>query len=271
MGNLQIQRNKVFPDAAHIQIPINFALVFMAALTFLGTSGSVVTKERMCAGILFEDKLIDVGFGVLANMIRAKVRLDSINTIFISHTHSDHIGDFTGLIWAMAMANRTKPIRVISSTATAAVLEKILELQSTPRGWVKFDINFQRPESVRARYVKTMHLPETLAYRFDVGGSDFVYGGDSLRYDKLAEFARGCDLLIHDATFLDGQESIAKITNHSTARDAGEIATLAGARRLALTHIAPTNEGAHDRYKTEGSAVFDGEVILAQDQLTLSV
>jgi ribonuclease BN (tRNA processing enzyme) len=243
----------------------------MAALTFLGTSGSVVTRERMCAGILFEDKLIDVGFGVLANLIKAKAKLDSINTIFISHTHSDHIGDFTGLMWAMAMENRTRPIRVVSSAATAAVLDKILELQSTPRDWVKFDINFQRPESVGTLYAKTMHHPETLAYRFDTGGSDFVYGGDTLRYDKLAEFARGCDLLIHDATFLDGQESIAKITNHSTARDAGEIARLAGARRLALTHISPSNEGAHEKYQAEGSARFDGEVILARDQLMLSV
>jgi ribonuclease BN (tRNA processing enzyme) len=243
----------------------------MAALTFLGTSGSVVTRERMCAGILFEDNLIDVGFGVLANLIKARAKLDSINTIFISHTHSDHIGDFTGLIWAMAMENRTKPIQVVSSLATATVLDKILELQSTPRDWVKFGINFQRPENVRTRCLKTMHQPETFAYRFDTGGSDFVYGGDTLRYDKLAEFARGCDLLIHDATFLDGEESIAKITNHSTAREAGEIAKLAQARRLALTHIAPTNERAHDRYKAEGSAVFDGEVILAQDQLTLSV
>jgi ribonuclease BN (tRNA processing enzyme) len=225
----------------------------------------------MCAGVLFEDKLIDVGFGVLANLIKAKTKLDSIETIFISHTHSDHIGDFTGLVWAMAMENRKNPIRVVCSPATAAVLQKILELQSTPRDWVKFDINFQSPENVGARYAKTMHYPETFAYRFDNGGSDFVYGGDTLRHDKLAEFARGCDLLIHDATFLDGQESVAKITNHSTARDAGDIAKLAGARRLALTHIAPTNEHAQERYSAEASAAFDGEVILAKDQLTVPI
>src|SRR5713226_105530 len=116
----------------------------MTGLTFLGTSGSVLTKERMCAGILFGDKLIDVGFGVLANLVKSGTRLNSINDVYISHTHSDHIGDFTGLIWAMAMDRRTKPLRVVSSSSTAAALERILELQSTPYAWVKFDITFVR-------------------------------------------------------------------------------------------------------------------------------
>jgi len=104
----------------------------MPKLIFLGTSGSVLTKERMCAGILFEDKLLDVGFGVLTNLIRSGKRLDSINDLYISHTHSDHIGDFTGLVWAMAMEGRTKPLRVVSSSSAGAALDRILDLQSTP-------------------------------------------------------------------------------------------------------------------------------------------
>jgi len=86
----------------------------MTTITFLGTSASVVTKERMCSGVLFQDKLIDVGFGVLVNLLRSGTRLDAINDVYISHTHSDHIGDFTGLVWAMASDNRTKRVRVVS-------------------------------------------------------------------------------------------------------------------------------------------------------------
>ena len=104
----------------------------MPKLTFLGTSGSVLTKERMCAGILFDDKLLDVGFGVLTNLIRSGKKLDSISDLYISHTHSDHIGDFTGLVWAMAMEGRTKPLRVVSSSSAGAALDRILDLQSTP-------------------------------------------------------------------------------------------------------------------------------------------
>src|SRR5260370_18987581 len=114
----------------------------MAKLTFLGTSGSVLTKERMCAGILFEDKLLDVGFGVLTNLVRLGKKLDSINDVYISHTHSDHVGDFTGLVWAMAMDRRTKPLRVVSSSSTAAPLEAILVIQPPPYAWVQLHIAF---------------------------------------------------------------------------------------------------------------------------------
>ena len=153
----------------------------MGSITFLGTSGSVVTRERMCAGILFEDKLIDVGFGVLANMVKAQANLDSINDLYISHTHSDHIGDFTGLIWAMAMENRTRTLRVICSESSGAVLKKILDLQSTPHSWLKFGIDFVRPDSVGLGYIRTVHEPETLAYRFKTDRGDLVYGSDSAR------------------------------------------------------------------------------------------
>jgi ribonuclease Z len=243
----------------------------MATLTFLGTSGSVVTKERMCAGVLFQDRLIDVGFGVLTNLLRSGTKLDAINDVYISHTHSDHIGDFTGLLWAMAMDNRTKRVRVVSSASTASTMEKILELQSTPWSFVKFDIDFVRPEDVAVKTVTTIHDPENLAYRFRTENGDLVYVGDTAKSEKISDFAKGCNLLIHDATFLDGQESVAAITRHSTARDAGNTAKLAGARRLVLTHISPGNEGAEKRYLSEASAAFDGQIVMAKDHQVLTV
>jgi ribonuclease BN (tRNA processing enzyme) len=242
----------------------------MAKLTFLGTGGSVLTKERMCAGILFEDKLLDVGFGVLTNLVRLGKKLDSINDVYISHTHSDHVGDFTGLVWAMAMDRRTKPLRVVSSSSTAAALERILELQSTPYAWVKFDIGFVRPEDVNVKAFTTIHDPENLAYRFQTERGDLVYIGDTAKSEKISEFAKGCDLLIHDSTYLDGQESLAAVTQHSTARDAANTAKRARAKRLVLTHISPGNEGAEKRYLAEASAVFGGRIVVAKDHQILT-
>jgi len=243
----------------------------MAKLTFLGTSGSVLTKERMCAGILFEDKLLDVGFGVLTNLVRLGKRINSINEVYISHTHSDHIGDFTGLAWAMAMDGRTKPLRVVSSSSTAAALKRILDLQSTPYAWVKFEITFVRPEDVGVKSLTTMHDPENLAYRFKTERGDLVYIGDTAKSEKISEFAKDCDLLIHDSTFLDGQEMVAALTRHSKASDAGNAAKLAKARRLALTHLSPGNNGAEKKYLAQASAVFDGRIVVARDLQVLTV
>ena len=253
-----------------MQIPL-VENVCSTMITFLGTSGSIVTKERMCAGILFEDKLIDIGFGVLANLVGMGAKLDAINEVYISHTHSDHIGDFTGLIWAMAMDNRTKPIRVISSTKTASALKRILELQSTPPSFVKFEIDFVRPDETNVGYLTTIHDPENLAYRFRTNAREFVYTGDTAKCKEVAEFARGCDLLIHDATFLDGQESLAALTSHSTAKDAGSIARDARVRRLVLTHVASVNESAEPRYLAQARTSFDGQIITARDHQSLAL
>lgn len=225
----------------------------------------------MCAGLMFQDKLIDIGFGVLANLVRSGTKVGSINEVYLSHAHSDHIGDFTALIWSMAMENRRKPLRVISSESTASVLKRVLRLQATPFSWLKFSIEFIRPENVGVGSVKTVHRPETLAYRFQLNGSDFVYGADTARSPKLNEFAKGSDLLVHEATFLSGQESVAVLTNHSTAGYAGEAAETAKVRKLVLTHISPKNSNLESRYLAQAGKTFDGEVIVAHDNLTISV
>ena len=225
----------------------------------------------MCAGLMVEDKLIDVGFGVLTNLIRSGTMLDSINDVYISHTHSDHIGDFTGLVWAMAMENRTKRLKVVSSAGTASVLERVLELQATPHSWLKFPIDFVRPEDVGVDYIKTLHDPETLAYRFRLDGRDFVYGADTARSERVGQFAKGSDLLVHEATFLNGQESIATITNHSTSKDAGEAANLAKVSRLVLTHISPTNHGSDEKYVAEAGKIFRGAIVVARDNLKVTL
>lgn len=150
-------------------------------------------------------------------------------------------------------------------------MERILDLQSTPYAWVKFEITFVRPEDVSVKSLTTIHDPENLAYRFKTERGDLVYVGDTAKSEKVSDFAKGCDLLIHDSTYLDGQESIAAVTQHSTARDAADTAELAKARRLVLTHISPGNQGAEKRYISEASTVFDRRIVVAKDFQTLTV
>jgi ribonuclease Z len=245
----------------------------MPKLTFLGTSGSVVTKTRACAGFMFEDKLVDIGFGVLSNLLKSDTPLTSINEIYISHTHSDHIGDFTGLVWAMAMAGRKETLLVVSSPTVNSTLKKILKLQSTPEsGFLNFKIKFESPDKKKdVRFHESTHDPENIAFRFKVNKTDFVYTGDTARDLRISKFARNSDILIHDATFLSGQESLAKLTNHSTASQAGEIASKAQVKKLVLTHIAPSNQALEDRYITEARRSFSGEVLVAKDWLTIDL
>src|SRR5207244_11865814 len=104
------------------------------------------------------------------------------------------------------MESRTKPLRVVSSSTAGTALERILDLQSTPYAWVKFDITFVRPEDVGVKSVTTVHDPENLAYRLQTHRGDVVYIRDTANSEKIPAFANGRDLLMHVATYLAGQE-----------------------------------------------------------------
>src|SRR5207244_377873 len=69
-------------------------------------------------------------------------------------------------------------------------------------------------------------------------GRKVVLAGDSGPAASVIEAARGADLLVHEATFLDEELERARETSHSTALDAAQIALAADVRLLALTHLS---------------------------------
>jgi ribonuclease Z len=104
-------------------------------------------------------------------------------------------------------------------------------------------------------------------------GRTVVYSGDTRPCDSTVEVARGCDLLIHEATFSEEENERAQRTGHSTARQAGEVAKQAGARRLVLTHLsARYSERPHVLEREAKRACGDTcEVVVAYDGLVLEV
>ncbi|MCD6572290.1 MAG: ribonuclease Z [Thermoplasmata archaeon] len=70
-------------------------------------------------------------------------------------------------------------------------------------------------------------------------GRKIVISGDTRPLEKLVDFAKNADALIHDATFHSELEETAVEYGHSTAKQAAEIAKRANVERLFLTHISP--------------------------------
>ncbi len=69
-------------------------------------------------------------------------------------------------------------------------------------------------------------------------GRKIVYSGDTVPYEKMVEFAKDADVLIHEATVDSSLEDRANKYGHSSARQAAEIAKKANARSLFLVHIS---------------------------------
>jgi ribonuclease Z len=99
-------------------------------------------------------------------------------------------------------------------------------------------------------------------------GRKVVYSGDTAPCDALRIAAHEADVLVHEATFTDGDLQRARETGHSTARQAAELAREAQVRMLALVHLS-TRHSAAD-CKVEARAVF-GQAQVPRDFDTIEV
>ena len=66
----------------------------------------------------------------------------------------------------------------------------------------------------------------------------YAYMTDTLFRERFADYARGVDLLYHEATYGEEFADMAKANFHSTARQAARMAELCGAGRLLLGHYS---------------------------------
>src|SRR5207247_6278358 len=65
-----------------------------------------------------------------------------------------------------------------------------------------------------------------------------VLSGDTASSATVVEAARGAEVLVHEATFLDEERERAQETAHATALEAAEAAREADVGLLALTHLS---------------------------------
>lgn len=70
-------------------------------------------------------------------------------------------------------------------------------------------------------------------------GRKIVVSGDTRPIKTMIDFAKGADVLVHDATFDSGLEDVAYDYGHATSKQAAYIADKAQVGTLFLTHISP--------------------------------
>ena len=91
----------------------------------------------------------------------------------------------------------------------------------------------------------------------------YAFCSDTAYHEAILPIIKNVDVLYHEATFLQSEESLAKKTLHSTSKEAATIALKANVKQLILGHYSTRYENI-DFFREEAAAIFS-EVVLADD------
>src|SRR5262249_42945883 len=136
-------------------------------------------------------------------------------------------------------------------------------------------------EEVKVSAALVRHPPVAPAYAFRFDGKDrsVVISGDTAYAPELAGFARGADVLVHEAMYVPAVEALINrvpnaarlrahlMNSHTSTEDVGRIAASAGVKALVLSHLVPGDDSSiTDEQWAEGARRhFRGRIVVGKD------
>ena len=256
----------------------------MARLIVLGSAAIVPSMEHDNTHFILQGEesviLIDCGSNPIARMRTVGVHYDDLTDMILTHFHPDHVMGVPILLnnmWFLGQqAGRQR--RALRVYGIHHCLNRVEELMLA-MGWdewpeyfpVAFHKILERPNQLllenndfRITSWPVRHYIPTIGLRIENKHTGFVtaYSCDTAPTDTLYELARHADLFIHEAA-ADKPD-----IGHSTPRQAGEVATRAGAKRLVLIHyqvFGPNGPVAYRHLVDEARETFPGPVEMAED------
>ncbi len=250
-------------------------------LTIVGCSGSFPGPDSAASCYLVEAPydggtfrlLLDLGNGALGPLQR-HVSLDLIDAVALSHLHADHCLDLCSfyVVRKYHPGGPWPPLDVYGPAGAGARLSRAYDLaaedgmsgqftfHSYPDG--EFGLG---PFTVTAARVD--HPVTAYALRISDGDRVLVYSGDTGPCAPLGRLAEECDLLLAEASFVEGADNPPHL--HLTGKQAAVVAETAGAQRLVLTHIPPWHSP--QAVLEEAAPHFAGHLSLASPGATYDV
>jgi ribonuclease BN (tRNA processing enzyme) len=233
------------------------------SLTVLGCDGSHAGAGGAASGYLVRSWTsgtsvwLDAGPGTFANLQRYCDPV-SLDAVVLSHEHSDHWSDIAGFVTAAhhSFDWRRPPLTVL---AAPGIRERLGKEAEGILDWVTVgDGEGREVGGLTMRFSATDHGPVTLAVALEGDGATLGYSADSGPGWALSALGSGLDLVLCEATYTKEHEGTLQ---HMSARQAGESARAAQAKRLVVTHRWPTVAAAAVR--AEAAAAFGGPLAQA--------
>jgi ribonuclease Z len=195
---------------------------------FCGTGSPLPSAKRAqtCTAIIAGERyfLVDAGTGSWENVQAAGVPGARLAAVFVTHFHSDHVGDLSEANLGSWAAGRKAPLSVYGPTGVDSVIRgenDAFSLDSdyrtahhgeeiaapAGRGMRAFAFDGSTPtvilneDGLRVTAFPVKHDPvvPAVGYRFDYKGRSVVISGDTAYSSDLVAAAKGADVLIHEA------------------------------------------------------------------------
>ena len=241
-------------------------------IILLGTGAAIPDPDRNQSAILVTVRgrhyLFDCGHGATHQMVRANVHPATVDTVFLSHLHYDHISEFPFFMISTWITGRETPPVVVGPPDTQFFVDSLLidgAFRKDIEARVQYpqrrknlhvlepDVRECKPgivfedDLVRVGACYVEHIPREISpcfgLRLDtIDGQSVVFSGDTAPCDRLIELARDADLLIHECTFPEKAiefRSKAGIGTwaHTSPTELGRIASEARVNSLVATHF----------------------------------
>ena len=244
-------------------------------VTVIGCSGSFPGPDSPASCYLLEAEgfrlVMDMGNGALG-VLQRHAELFSVDAVCVSHLHVDHCVDLSSY-WVARRYAPEGPQPAIPVYGPRGTADRVAGFggEDAPAIRARFDVRDLDPRVVKEIgpfRITTEHMNhpvETFGFRIEHAGWTLAYSADTGETDALVRLARGADLLLCEASFLDHEQNPPDL--HLTARQAGEYATRAGAAQLVLTHLVPWYD--RKRSLAEAAETYHGPLSAATSGLVL--
>lgn len=248
-------------------------------LTVIGCSGSFAGPRSAASSYLLEHAdtdgrtwrvLLDLGSGAFGALQRV-IDPASLDAVVITHLHPDHFLDLTGLevFWAYQQRRELPCLPIWGPADLPERMRSIMGRDSdVPAGVTRVPFSAHplsdggelRIGPLHLRSVRVEHPVEAYALRITDGRRALVYSGDTDACPQLDALARGADLFLCEAGYIEGRDD--HFTGvHLTGLRAGRSAAAAGVRRLVLTHVPPWTDP--EVPMREARSAYEGPLELA--------
>ncbi|MDF1519042.1 MAG: MBL fold metallo-hydrolase [Brevefilum sp.] len=248
----------------------------MPKVTFLGTASAIPDANHQNAHIVIKGGnrvvLVDCPGNPFVRLHQAKINPLSITDLILTHFHPDHVTGFPLLLMDLWLIKRKAPLMIYGLPGVLEKCKQMMGLYDWDEWNDFFPVTFVEcpniegsllfaSEEIKVWASPAEHLIPSISLKASFVEGSICYSGDTAPSNAVVNLAKGCDILIHEAT---GNEN-----GHSSPGDAGKIAQTAGVKRLFLIHY-PFDRNPKVLLQ-EAKANFSGTVVVAEDLMVVEI